>query len=453
MSLRSGLILRLILITALAAAGGVIWTATETYQTARQEIRATFARAGAMIERSYRLGHGTHDSKHTPRTAIDILSVMAPGTCVEFESARISRRMVCAGWQVFGEAPPAWFRKGLTRAFGPLDPIESAGPRPDDPAGERPYYLKSSFDPVAAATRAWSRAKLALTQALAMAAGILLLGAGAVLHSLRPVRAILVGIDRLGDGDLGARVAPRGATEFRRIGAAVNGLAERLQEAAAQRRALTRQLIEVEDVERRQLARDLHDEFGQTLTATNALAASIETAARPDRADIAADARAVGVNIRRMMETLRGAFARLRPPDLDEVGLAASIRTMLTGWSSYGQNHTRMAFDCDADADRLPGSVALDLYRIVQECVTNAMRHGAPKKVRVALSRPNGGSTLRLVVEDDGGGAVDAKSGGHGLLGIRERVAAMDAALSVANTDGGVRVEVLLPLGAREVAT
>lgn len=211
---------------------------------------------------------------------------------------------------------------------------------------------------------------------------------------------------------------------------------------------MTRKLLEVEDMERRQLARDLHDEFGQTLTATSALAASIACAAPSDRPDIARDAEAVGANIRSMMACLRGAFARLRPPDLEQVGLYSSLRTMLPGWET--QSGARLTLDCDIDETRLSHAVALDLYRIVQECVTNAMRHGNPEGVRVSLRQSS--DVLQLTVEDDGKGSPTGGDTGHGILGIRERVSAMGGQLWMEETDAGVRARVVAPFRAADRA-
>lgn len=445
MGLRAHLILRLLLVTLLVMVGAIVWSVADTYRTARLEVRATFARASMMIERRYRLGLEDFDSARFSRASIEILTVMAPGTCVEYEVNDEPLKRLCAGWQVFGRIPPAWFREALYRALGPLETLEKSavGPEAID------YFIETSFDPVAAATRAWQQVKLALAQAFAMALGIMVLGLGVILHSLQPVRQIVTGLGRLAEGDLATRLQPAGPTEFRRIGRAVNDLARALRQGAAERTALTRKLLEVEDAERRQLARDLHDEFGQTLTATSALAASIEVASLGSNTEISADARAIGRNIRQMMDTLRGAFARLRPPDLDEVGLEASLRSMIAGWSASRRGRTRFLFLCRDDLSAIPPHTALNIYRIVQECVTNAVRHGTPSVVRIELGdKTRDGTRLHvLTVEDDGGGSVDeaGATAGHGILGIRERVIAMGGAFSVGDAGGGVRVEVTVP--------
>ncbi len=437
MSLRFRLVLTLWLVTALAGAMTLGLAAADAYRTARSDTQTTLTRASYVLERNYHMEPRVGDPLYAEMTSIKLLGVMAPGVCIRYEQRMISARRLCAGWQVFGRIAPAWFRDLSERVFEPPAPVARAGTASQSGA----FRVQASFDPVAAATLAWQRTRLALWQTLAMAAGVLALGSVAIIWGLGPVRGIVSGLDQLARGDLEARVAPGGAREFGQIAQAVNHLAERLRASARQSRALTRKLIEVEDVERRQLARDLHDEFGQTLAATAALAASMSYAAPQDRPDIGRDATAIGANIRSMMTCLRGAFARLRPPDLEEVGLAASLRTMLTGWQT--QSGTRLTLDCRLDDTGLPDALALDLYRIVQECVTNAMRHGTPDHVRVTLHEVE--QTIELTVEDDGGGTLAGGTQGHGVLGITERTAAMGGQLNMRQTDRGVRVDVTVP--------
>ncbi|QHQ35364.1 HAMP domain-containing sensor histidine kinase [Algicella marina] len=437
MSLRFRLVLTLWMVTALAGVITLGLAAADAYNSARSDTQTTLTRASYVLERNYHMEPRVGDPLYAEMTSIKLLSVMAPGSCILYEQRQISQRRLCAGWQVFGQIAPSWFRQGVEKVFDPPEPIARQG----SASQSGPFHIEASFDPVAAATLAWQRTRLAMWQTLAMAAGVLALGTIAIIWRLGPVRGIVSELDRLSRGDLNARVESSGAQEFGQIAQAVNHLAERLRASAEQSRALTRKLIEVEDVERRQLARDLHDEFGQTLTATAALAASISYAAPDDRDDIKRDARAIGANIRNMMECLRGAFARLRPPDLEEVGLTASLRTMLSGWET--QSGTRFVLDCSVDESGMDDAVALDLYRIVQECVTNAMRHGTPRLVDVTLR--NLGETITLTVEDDGGGTLAPDAAGHGILGINERASAMGGALCMEETADGVRVAVTLP--------
>ncbi|RAP41927.1 histidine kinase [Rhodovulum viride] len=438
MSLRLRLVLTLWLVTLLAGALTVGFAATAAYETADRSTRNTLTRAGYALERAYHMEPRAGDPLYTEMTSIKLLGLMAPGTCIRFEQRLISERRICASWQMFGPIAPDGFRKTVTRVFGPVAPATGEGRAP----GGGIFSVEVTFDPVAAATLAWQRVRLALWQTLGMAAGVLFLGTLAIYSRLEPVGPIVRGLDRLSAGDLDTRVTRSGAPEFRKIADAVNRLAQQLTASTEARRVLTRRLIEVEDVERRQLARDLHDEFGQMLTATAALAASIGLAAPPGHPALARDAEAIGANIRAMMTCLRGAFARLRPPDLDEVGLTASLRGMLSGWQA--QSGARLRLDSTLDEDGLSGAVALDLYRIVQECVTNAMRHGTPSRVDVALHAE--GDAIVLTVEDDGGGHIDGGAPGHGLIGMAERTEAMGGRLRLEEGARGVRIRVRLPM-------
>jgi signal transduction histidine kinase len=230
----------------------------------------------------------------------------------------------------------------------------------------------------------------------------------------------------------------------------VNDLAQRLHQAAEERALLMRKLVQVQDDERRGLARELHDEFGQSLTAAGALAASIELAAGKQRADIAKDANAIAQITREMMLTLRSALAKLRPPDLDELGLEASVRTMVNNWNRNLKGKTSVTLNvCGRRFSEAAPDVALSVYRIVQECLTNATRHGSPRHVNVGLisSGDTARDSLRVIVNDDGGGqGHDAENTtGYGLLGIRERVKLLGGEMTIMTDGRGMRVEAVIP--------
>ena len=244
------------------------------------------------------------------------------------------------------------------------------------------------------------------------------------------------------------RLPPFRTAEFSHIARAVNDLASRLAHTTAERLALTKRLFQVQEEERRALARDLHDEFGQCLTATAALAASIEAGAAPDRPDLIDDARAIARVTRQMMTTLRGALARLRSQDIDELGLQASLVQLVARWND-GTAPTAFHLDVIGDLASVPMEAAVNVYRIAQECLTNAARHGKPRHVHLRVEHvADAGDAVALSVEDDGGGdaaRINAGSG-HGILGIRERIAALGGSLSIVGAARGVRVAAIIPL-------
>jgi signal transduction histidine kinase len=158
-----------------------------------------------------------------------------------------------------------------------------------------------------------------------------------------------------------------------------------------------------------------------------------------------------------MMTTLRGALFRLRPPDLDELGLAASLEGLVSGWSRRQCGRTRFAIRLSGPVDSLPDTVGLNLYRIAQEALTNAARHADARQVLLQLTLHGAGdqaggeaaTAIELIVEDDGAACDQAGKPGMGLLGIRERAAALGGQLNFeTRPGGGSRLHVVIPLGA-----
>src|SRR5262249_15528248 len=303
--------------------------------------------------------------------------------------------------------------------------------------------------PEAALRLAWRQVSVVTGVAAAMAAAIAVLAAMMIGHALIPARAIIDGLRRLQQGGLGWRLPGFRTVRFNSIPPSAHGPAAAAARADAARTALTARLFQVQEEERRALARDLHDEFGQCLTATAALAASIEAGASPQRADLADDARAIARIQRRMMDNLRSALVRLRSQDVEEIGLEASLRQLIRDHNMRAAPGAVFRLNVIGQLAALPKQVAIDMYRIAQECLTNAVRHGSPTRVELSLECASAGDgTIALTVEDDGGGdaaCVDPRHG-HGILGIRERVAARGGSLSIGKAARGLRLSAVIPL-------
>ena len=376
--------------------------------------------------------------------SIATFKAIAPGICIGFRLARQEPRQICSQTEGVGSPAPAWFVRGYSFLFGQHSTVT----RPLSARQRDAGTIEARADPVAAVRQAWRQVAVMVTVAAAMALGIGLLAALMIGHALMPARTIVQGLRRLEYADLDPQLPQFRTAEFSHIARAVNDLAGRLAHTTAQRLALTKRLFQVQEEERRALARDLHDEFGQCLTATAALAASIETGAAPDRPDLIDDARAISRVTRQMMTTLRGALARLRSQDIDELGLQASLVQLVARWNA-GTAPTAFHLDVTGDLASVPAEAAVNVYRIAQECLTNAARHGKPHHVHLRVEHVAGADdTVALSVEDDGGGdasRINAGSG-HGILGIRERIAALGGSLSIAAAARGVRVAAIIPL-------
>ena len=193
------------------------------------------------------------------------------------------------------------------------------------------------------------------------------------------------GFERLAAGDLSARLPPFDLAELSAVGDVFNHLAGSLETTLAERNALTQRLIAVQDEERRHLARELHDEFGQCLAAVSAVAASADQTARREYPALAPACQSIARTAAHMMEVLRGALLRLRPPDVDELGLAASLEGLVSGWNGRCAGRTRFSIELGGEFDALPRDFAASLYRIAQEAITNAAKHAEASQVTLRL--------------------------------------------------------------------
>lgn len=216
----------------------------------------------------------------------------------------------------------------------------------------------------------------------------------------------------------------------------------RHREAAAllrQNRELARQLIAVQERERQAVARELHDELAQHCTAIRFEAAVAERCTELPQAVAAAQRAAASAES--LQQGVRRLIRQLRPADLDALGLGAALRVLCAqrAWPAC-------RFTGDESAS-FGSEVDMAVYRVAQEALSNALRHAHATAVEVALATVPGG--VLLTVQDDGlGFEPEADTPGLGLLGARERAAALGGRLHVHSAPGkGTRVELWLPAG------
>lgn len=447
------LIARLVVVVLLCLVGAVGWVMVDAHRAIEAQTAASADRVGRQLESLYwqkllwRGGMRNNALLPSPDwQTLATLNIVSPGVCVTFIPPAEQSQRLCSQLEALGAPAPAWFAEIYTSLLGPHEPVRRALSLRDRDAG----LVVTAADPGAALRLAWQQVSVVVGVAMAMAAGIAILAALTIGHALLPARAIIRGLRELEQGNHGWRLPRFRTTELDHIARAVNDLAGELARTNAARAALTARLFQVQEEERRALARDLHDEFGQCLTATAALAALIEANATPSRKDIADDARSIAQVQKRMMETLRGALVRLRSQDIDEIGLEASLRQLVSDHNAQIASPAVFHLSVIGQLASLPKQIAIDIYRIAQECLTNAARHGSPTEVRLSVEHvASEREEIALTVEDNGGGdaARIESDQGHGILGIRERIAALGGSLLIGRAAGGVRIAALIPVG------
>lgn len=274
---------------------------------------------------------------------------------------------------------------------------------------------------------------------------------GLLSHALRPVSHILLAINRIEQGDLTTRLERFSVPEFDKIGQSLNQMAVSLdaERQLEQNRQLT-QLIQqhIED-ERRSLARELHDELGQYVTAIKTFAVAIVNKTREGTPDIAASAQTIVAAANHIYDGMHNIIRQLRPAAMDNMGLVETLRDMV---SAYQAQHPELNIQLHLSGQFQPlgENVNINIYRIVQEAVNNAIKHAHAQCINVHMLVD--GEGLRLMICDDGVGMqldlVD-QTKHFGLLGMRERVQALHGqfkVISQPDAGRGTTLEIRLPI-------
>jgi len=297
-------------------------------------------------------------------------------------------------------------------------------------------------------TEVWNetRGVLGLLVLFAVLANVLVyisLGRG-----LAPIESILKGLDGIERGEYQRRLPRFKFPEFSRISEKFNNMAEVLQTSRDENRLLTQKSLAIQEDERRILAQELHDEFGQSITAIKAVLASIEQTKHQDSEALKNSARIIGTFSDRMYEVARRMMRQLRPAILDEFGLISALQDMIDDWNSRHED-VFCRFEFNGKFDELGEEVNISIYRVIQESLTNIIKHAQATDVTVCLQRVKNDPAytfgVKLLIKDNGTGFDETNHRGLGLLGMRERVEALKGSFAMKSaTNEGVEILVSL---------
>ena len=277
--------------------------------------------------------------------------------------------------------------------------------------------------------------------------GVALVVGVVVSEGLKPLHLLAEGLERLGEGQFDVSLTPVDDVELRRVGNRFNRLAQSLTRVTEDNRLLIGRLMSLQEAERKEIAHELHDEFGPSLFGIRAELSSIAALAKagPSRAgEIEERLRSIGQLVEQIQRINSRMLERLRPLVLHEMGLSAALGRMVEAWSDrYPAIRWKKKIARSVD---VPEPLALALYRAVQECLTNVVRHANASQVEVILAQTPEG--VRVAVRDDGRGFAENARFGFGLLGMAERARALGGKLEVSRPrGGGTVIELTHPLG------
>jgi two-component system, NarL family, sensor histidine kinase UhpB len=202
-----------------------------------------------------------------------------------------------------------------------------------------------------------------------------------------------------------------------------------LRDVLEQNRELARAGVRIQEEERRDLARELHDELGQYLNAVKIDAVCLRDGEAGSIPDVHAGATAIVGMTDHLQVVVRDMVRRLRPPGLDELGLTAALENCVDGWRRR-LPAVEFAVAMGDDLGSLDEATNITLYRLIQEGLTNVAKHAQATRVEIVMHRdiatPSGVPELVLTVQDNGVGTrATATDAGLGIVGMRERVEAL----------------------------
>jgi two-component system, NarL family, sensor histidine kinase UhpB len=274
-------------------------------------------------------------------------------------------------------------------------------------------------------------------------------------RALAPLPIIVNALDRLRAGEKAFRLPKLAGTEANAIGTAFNNMATSIEEKSLieqraretearleERRELSRVIDRRIEEERKMIARELHDEFSQSMTAIRSLAVSIASSTQNNANKEAAQL--ISTEAARVYDAMHSLIPRITPLSLDSLGLIESLLSMIDTYKR-SHPHTQIAITHSLNS-ALGASVTLALYRVAQEALSNALRHAHPTAIDIDVKQDDSGISIH--VKDNGAGLADdwSRPGRFGLRGLRERIEQLHGKFQIANAAmGGVELFAHIP--------
>jgi two-component system sensor histidine kinase UhpB len=344
-------------------------------------------------------------------------------------------------------SPPAWFVRLVHPEQTTVNvPISVKG---------KPGSLLITSHPNDEMAEIWDGIITQLQIGTAIAIVLFIITTRVVSRALAPIRALSEAMTKIEAGGYDTRVKPDGPPELAAICDKLNHLTATLGDAVDEKRRLAERVVSLQDVERKEIARELHDEFGPYLFALRVHASAltrISDAPEPDREAVRRHGSAILEQLNALQQSNRRVLEKLRPVGLTELGLREALGALLRLW---GESHPEVVVETAISPSLGDTGETADLtiYRTIQESLTNVFRHAGATRINVSveptelplgLARTGRGGAL-VRVRDNGTGLGPYHKLGFGLTGMRERILALGGSLTIASGDSGVTVEAVVP--------
>lgn len=334
------------------------------------------------------------------------------------------------------DMPPAWFIRAVK---GDYPKVEHKINTQD---GE-PLTLIIEAQPLDEITEVWQES-LGFFSSLSLLTLLSFLVVNLVLNkSLKAIGIIVDALRTIETGQYKHQLPAFSTVEFDNIAKAINHMTIELEKTRQENSDLTQHSLAIQEEERQHLSQELHDEFGQSLTAIKVMAV---TASR-QAADVGKITATISDICDHLTLVLRSMMQQLHPLVLTELGLKATLEDMVNHWSERNPG-LKLSIICGDEVDGLDKNIARQIFRVIQECLTNVIRHADAKQVRIDLRVQAAEGKLFLNVTDDGQGCdMQNLNRGFGLRGIKERIKSLAGEVSLDSRPGaGMRISAWIPL-------
>ena len=346
-----------------------------------------------------------------------------------------------------GRSPPAWFVRLV-------HPEQTTVNVPISIKGKQGSLLITSH-PNDEMTEIWDGIVTQLQIGTAIAIVLFLITSKVVSRALAPIQALSEAMTKIEGGFYDTRVKPDGPPELVAICDKLNHLTATLGDAVDDKRRLAERVVSLQDVERKEIARELHDEFGPYLFALRVHASALTRLADAGEPNAEATRRhgsAILEQLNALQQSNRRVLEKLRPVGLTELGLREALGALLRLWA---ESHPEVVIETaiSPSLGETGETADLTIYRTIQEALTNVFRHAGatginvsvePTELASGLARTGRGGAL-VRVRDNGSGLSSDHKLGFWLTGMRERILALGGSLSIASGEGGVTVEAVVP--------
>lgn len=280
---------------------------------------------------------------------------------------------------------------------------------------------------------------------------------------LRELNLVNKGINNVEKGQYRTPLPDFYFTELTRVSDSYNQAVDRLEKVRLENQTLAERFLWLQEKERQFLAQELHDELGQSISAIKVMCVSMQKSGQKSisKADYQSPESGMVVRLKSITDicdhlytVVRDLMKRLRPTILDELGLKAALEEVVSQWRQRN-TELEISLSCDEGVEKCDDTININVYRIVQESLTNTVKHADAQNIDISLreyhssSRPWAGNTYyQLDIVDDGQGFnVADKRFGFGLVGMRERVKSMGGTLEIKSTPGnGTTISIQIPV-------